>query len=120
MADRVLFVGWGETIPGREERSLEVFNDAVGIVGRMQQEGRIEEFDVVLFAPNGDLGGYIQIQGTADQIAGVKEDDDFRRNTADAALIVGGLRHIEGVINEGVAEEMALYQEAIGKVPQAA
>jgi len=120
MADRVLFVGWGESIPGREERSLEVFNEAVGIVGRMQQEGRIESFDVVLFAPNAELGGYIQMQGTADQIAAVKEDDEFRRNTVDASLIVGGLRHLEGAINEGVAREMSLYQEAVAKVPQAA
>jgi hypothetical protein len=120
MADRVLFITWGDPIPGREERSLEVFNEALGIVGRMQQEGRIEKFDVALFAPNGDLGGYLQIEGTADQIAAVKEDDDFRRNTNDAALVVGKFKHIDGVVNEGVAAEMALYQEAIGKVPQAA
>ena len=119
MADRVLFIGWGETIPGREERSLEVFNEAVGIIGRMQQEGRIEKFDVVLFGPNSDLGGYMQLQGTEDQIAAVKADDEFRRNTADAQLIVAGLRHLEGVVNEGVAGEMAIYQEAITKVPQA-
>jgi hypothetical protein len=120
MADRLLFIGWGEGIPGREERSLEVFNEAVGIIGRMQQEGRIESFDVALFGPNSDLGGYMAIQGTVDQIAAVKEDDEFRRNTADAALIVSGLRHLDGVVNEGVATEMALYQEAIGKVPQTA
>ncbi len=27
MADRVLFIGWGETVRGREERALEVFNE---------------------------------------------------------------------------------------------
>ena len=120
MADRVLFITWGDPVPGREERSLEVFNEALGIVGRMQQEGRIEKFDVALFAPNGDLGGYIQIEGTADQLAAVKEDDEFRRNTVDASLIVSAFKHIDGVVNEGVATEMALYQEAIAKVPQTA
>ena len=48
MADRVLFISWGAAVPGREERGLEVFNDALGICGRMQREGRIEKFDVVL------------------------------------------------------------------------
>jgi hypothetical protein len=31
MADRLLFIGWGTPIPGREERALEVFNDTMGL-----------------------------------------------------------------------------------------
>jgi hypothetical protein len=119
MADRVLVVSWGEPVRGREERSLEVFNEALGIVGRMQQDGRIASFDVVLLDPNGELGGYIQINGSADQIAGVQQDDEFIRNTIDASLIVDNLRHLTGYTNEGIAEQMSLYQEAIAKVPQA-
>jgi hypothetical protein len=34
-------------------------------------------------------------------------------------LIVKNLRHTRGYTNEGVARQMALYQEAVGKVPQA-
>ena len=118
MADRVLFISWGSTVPGREERALEVFNDAVGICGRMQQEGRIESFDVVLFQPNGDMNGYIQMHGSAEQIAAVHEDEEFQRNTADASLIVEKLRHIDGATNEEVARQMAMYQESIARVPQ--
>jgi len=119
MADRVLFISWGRTVPGREERGLEVFNDAIGICGRMQQEGRIEKFDVVLLEPNGDMSGYIEMHGSAEQIAAVHEDDEFRRNTADASLIVDNLRHIDGATNDEVARQMEIYQESIGKVPQA-
>jgi hypothetical protein len=118
MADRMLFVGWGEPVRGREERALEVFNDALGILGRMQQEGRIEGFDVALLGPSEDLGGYIAIRGSAEQMAAVRMDEDFMRNTVDAGLCVEGLRHIDGVTDEGVAEQMAMYQEAIGRVPQ--
>jgi hypothetical protein len=118
MADRMLFVGWGETVRGREERALEVFNDAMGIFGRMEQEGRIEKFDVVLLGPSSELGGYIEIHGTAEQIAAVREDQEFMRNTVDAELCVDGLRHIDGYTNEGVARQMAMYQEAIARVPQ--
>jgi hypothetical protein len=120
MADRVLFMGWNQPIPGREERALEVFNDAMGILGRMQQEGRIEKFDVVLLGPNGSLDGYIELHGTAEQIDAARQDADFMRNTLDAQLCVDGIRHIEGYTNEGVARMMEMYQEAVSKVPQRA
>jgi hypothetical protein len=118
MADRVLFLGWGTPVRGREERGLEVFNEAVGLYGRMQQEGRIEGFDVVLLEPNGGLNGYMQLRGSAEQIAAVRADDEFRRITIDASLVVDELRLVDGFCNEGVAREMSMYQAAIAKVPQ--
>ncbi len=118
MSDRMLFIGWGDTVRGREERSLEVFNEAIGLYGRMQQEGRIESFDVVLLGPNGGLGGYIELHGSAEQLSTAQESDDFRRALVDASLIVDGLRIIDGVTNEGIARDMALYQEAISQVAQ--
>jgi len=120
MADRMLFIGWGEVVRGSEERGLEVFNEALGLLGRRQQEGRIEGFDVHLLEPNGDTAGYIEIRGSAEQIMTLRSDEEFRRNTVDAAMVVGNLRHVEGFINEGVARQMALYQEGIARVPQRA
>ena len=118
MADRVLFIGWSAPVPGREERGLEVFNEAVGIYGRMHQEGRIEKFDVVLLGPNSDLNGYIELHGSAEQLAAVREDEEFERNTINAGLVVDRLRHIDGVANDEVARQMALYQESIARVAQ--
>jgi hypothetical protein len=118
MADRVLVISWGDAVRGREERGLEVFNEAMGLLGRMQQDGRIESFNVCLFDPNSDMQGYVQIQGSAEQIAALTQDDEFVRNTIDASLIVENLRHTTGYTNEGVAQQMALYQEAVAKVPQ--
>ncbi|HEX4717264.1 MAG TPA: hypothetical protein VH300_01945 [Thermoleophilaceae bacterium] len=119
MADRLLMISWGETVRGREERALEVFNESVGLAGRMQQDGRIESFDVVLLSPNGGITGYLEMHGSAQQIAAIQEDQEFQRNTVDASLIVEDLRHTVGFTNEGVAQQMALYQEAVAKVPQA-
>ena len=119
MADRVLMITWGESVRGREERSLEVFNEALGLCGRMQQDGRIESFDVILLKPNGDAGGHVIMKGSAAQIAALDVDEEFQRSTVDASLIVEDLRHTVGYTNEGVAQQIALYQEAVGKVPQA-
>jgi hypothetical protein len=120
MADRVLFISWGQTVRGAEERALEVFNDALGILGRMQQDGRIEKFDVVLLNPNGELGGYIEAFGTSEQLAALQDDEDFLRNTIDADLCVDRISHVMGYAEDGVARMMGLYQEAISKIPQRA
>jgi hypothetical protein len=118
MADRLLFIAWERPVRGLEERSLEAFNEALGLVGRRQQEGRIEGFDVALFEPNSELGGYVAVRGSAEQIAALREDDEFRRNTVNAQMCVDGIRHIEGVTNEGVAAQIAMFQEAMATVPQ--
>jgi hypothetical protein len=75
---------------------------------------------VVLLGPNGDLAGYVEVHGSAEQIAAFRENEEFQRNTIEASLIVDGLRHIEGYTNEGVARQMARYQESLARVPQTA
>ena len=118
MADRLLFISWGQPVRGLEERSLEVFNEALGYYGRLQQDGRLESFDVVLLAPNGGFDGYMELRGTAAQLAAVREDAVFRRLLVDAAMIVDDLRLTDGYCNEGIADAMGIYQEAIAGVPQ--
>src|SRR5437660_3222241 len=100
MADRVLFVGWGQSVRGLEERGLEVFNEALGLLGRMQQEGQIESFDTVLLEPNGEMGGFVLVRGSREQIDALRANEEFRRNSVDSAMIVDNLRHIEGATNE--------------------
>ncbi|MBV8218325.1 MAG: hypothetical protein JO325_07665 [Solirubrobacterales bacterium] len=86
----------------------------------MQQDGRIEAFDVVLPEPNGELNGYISVHGSAAQIDALRHDEEFVRNTADAMMIVDRVRHIAGYTNEGVARQVEVYRDAIAKVPQRA
>ena len=119
MADRMLMVSWGPVVRGREERALDVFNQSMGIYGRLQQDGRIESFDVKLLQANASpLAGYAELKGSAAQIAAVREDAEFRRLCVDAQLIVDGFALTDGYCDEGVAEELAYYQEAIAQVPQ--
>ncbi|MBI5104764.1 MAG: hypothetical protein HZB46_07245 [Solirubrobacterales bacterium] len=120
MADRMMFIGWGAPIAGREERGMEVFDAAVGFYGRCQQEGRIEAFDVRLLQPHGGgLQGYFELHGSAEQLATLREDMEFRRIMIDASLIVAELGVVDGMADAAVAEEMGMYREAIAKVPQA-
>jgi hypothetical protein len=120
MAERMLFVGWGQVARGREDRALEVFNETIGLYGRMQQDGRIESFDIALLDPSAGLEGYAALRGSAKQIAAAREDPEFRRVMADAAMIVDKLQILNGVCDKGLEQEIAIYQEAIAKVPQTA
>ena len=120
MADRMMMITWGEPVRGREERGLEVLNEAIGMYGRMQGDGRIESFEVVLLTPSTDLGGYIAARGSAAQIAALREDEEYQRNIVDATLCVNNVRVCEGYCDAGVARQVELYQEGIAKVPQMA
>lgn len=118
MADRLIFIAWDQVVRGREERALEVFNECIGLYGRLQQAGRIERFDTTLLGPTGSgMRGYFELLGTADQLADVREDREFKRHIADANLIVDNLRLVDGYTNEGVAEQMGIFQEAIAALP---
>jgi hypothetical protein len=120
MADRVLMITWGRPIPGREERGLEVFNEALGINGRKQQEGKIESFDVAFLNANALLDGYILVRGSLDQLSLLQEDEEFQRNILDASLVVENLCMTMGYCDTGVARQVEMYQDAISKVPQSA
>jgi hypothetical protein len=120
MADRCLLITWGQVARGREERALENFNEAMGYYGRCQQEGKIEGFDVVLCAPNAKLDGYIQLRGAARQLADLKEEAEYQRLLVTASLCTDELSVIEAACNEGVAEQVEIFAQAVAKVPQMA
>jgi hypothetical protein len=117
MADRALFVGFGEPVRGREERALDVFDEFVGLLGRLESEGRIEGVDVALLDPHGgELGGFFMVRGTAAQCAALPGDEEFRRAMIDAALVVDHFGVVPAATGEGVTREMAMYSDAIRKV----
>src|SRR5688572_30968562 len=89
MPDRAVFIGFGQPVRGREERAVEVFNEFVGMFGRMQSDGRIEGMDVSLLDPHGgDLGGFFMVHGSQEQCAALPMEEEFRRASIDASLIV--------------------------------
>jgi hypothetical protein len=119
MADRLLFIGWGDVVRGREDRASAVFDEVVGFYGRCQQEGRIERFEIAFLDNHAStLTGYFALHGTTQQIADLRDDEEFMRHMVDASLVVEDLRVVSGYTNEGVARQMDMWRAAIGKVPQ--
>src|SRR4051794_17905408 len=117
MADRALFIGFGAPVRGREERAVEVFNEFVEMFGRMRSDGRIASMQATLLDPHGgDLGGFFMVGGSTEQCAALTNDDEFRRASIDANLIVENFGVVPAVTGDAVRNEMAMYMEAIKKV----
>jgi hypothetical protein len=117
MADRALFVGFGAPVRGREERAVEVFGEFVKMFGRMQSDGRIAGMDVALLDPHGgELGGFFMVKGSEAQCAALTNDEEFRRASIDASLLVENFGVVPAAIGDGVTREMGMYSEAVAKV----
>ena len=117
MADRALFVGFGQPVRGREERAVQVFGEFVGMCGRMESDGRIDGMDVALLDPHGgELGGFFMIHGSEEQCSKLQMDEEFRRACIDAGLIVDDFGVVPAATGDEVMREMGMYTEAVAKV----
>src|SRR5437764_15379292 len=103
MANGALVIGWGSVIPGREQKSLQVFNEAIQYYTRLQQQGTIESFEPVALEPHGgDLAGFLLIRGDREKLNALHTSDEFIRLYRRSALIVDNM----GVITAFIGEEL--------------
>jgi len=117
MADAALFVGWGNTVRGRERKALEVFGDAVQFYGGLQQSGEIESVEPIFLEPHGgDLIGFFLIRGDAEKLAALRVREDFMRLNARASLIVEGFGVVGASVAGGVDEQIGYFQAAIDEI----
>jgi hypothetical protein len=117
MADAALFVGWGNVVRGREQRGLEVFNEALQYYADLQRKKDIESFEVVLLEQHGgDLNGFILIRGDEDRLAKLRTDQEFQRRILRAQLIVDNIGVVAGLIGNGVTRAMGDYMAELEKL----
>jgi hypothetical protein len=117
MADFGLFIGFGWPVRGRERKSTEVFNEAVALFSRWQEEGTIESWDAVFLEPHGgDLGGFFLLRGERDRIAQARVSDDFNRVSTRAQLIVEGFGVVGAQMGDQIGQQMQVFLEAAGEL----
>lgn len=115
MADAALFLGWGTAIPGREQRSLEVFqNDVLPFFEGHRESGAIESYDVAfLEAHGGDLSGFLLAKGSRESIATIRASEEMERLLLRGEMVVQGLGAVGAVVDDGIEGGMGMYQEAV-------
>lgn len=112
MPGEALFIGWGQVVRGREKQALQVFQESMEYYGKLQQDGRIESFDVLLLAPHGgDMQGFVVLRGDRHELAGIRFSDEFERLLARAAAIIDSLGVVPAYGGEVLAQRMGLLQE---------
>jgi hypothetical protein len=114
MADAGLFIGWGDVAHGREERALQVFNETIGYYGRLQENARIESFEVSLLQPHGgDLAGFVLLRGSEEQMDAVQHDEEFERLMTRASFIVNNLGVVPAAVGDGVARQVGIFEAEV-------
>jgi hypothetical protein len=103
MAMGALFIGWGPAVRGREQKALEVFQEALTYWGRLQQQGEIDSFEPVALEPHGgDLDGFCVIKGDPDKLARLRATDEFIALNTRAQMVVENFGVAGGFIGEGL------------------
>jgi hypothetical protein len=116
MSDTALFVGWGQTYPGREIHARKHFAEWVEILERLQSEGEIERFETILLGPHGgELDGFTLVYGTPEKLATLPMREDLHLLRTRATLDHAKFSVIWAVAGEGVVRELSLVHDAIAE-----
>ena len=114
MAEAALCTVWGDPIPGREKQALNIYNEAMQYWAGLQQEGKIERFDVTVLAfSGGDVAGLLVVRGTAEQIDAVRRSNEFQHYVARGQLVASHVSVASAYVDEGLAQIMGQAQEVI-------
>jgi hypothetical protein len=117
MADYGVSILWGANRPGREQTALAVFADAMAHAEKAKADGRIAEYDAVLFEAAGDFpAGVFTLWGTQEQLKEVIFDEERQAILFRAELCTERVTQVMSVRGEAVAAGIGLYQAAVDQV----
>ena len=81
MADIAVFIVSDQVRQGRERRALRVFDATREYFEGLEKQKAIENFEMGIAGPAAptDIGGFLMVRGTEDQLRTVRESKEFRR-----------------------------------------
>jgi hypothetical protein len=117
MAQAGLWLAWGIPARGRETQALDLLKETTtGYLDRLANEGRIERFDAAILKPQStELGGFILIQGTQEQIDSLRGDAEFLSWVNQVQLVADRVGIVDAWVNDGLPEAIGLYEVALRK-----
>jgi hypothetical protein len=118
VAEAGVWVAWGIPARGRERQALDLLKRTTAeYLEHMVAQGRIERFDTAILKPQStELGGFILIQGTKEQIDALRDDHDFGRWVTQIQLVADKVGIVDAWVNRGVPDAIGLYEEALDRL----
>lgn len=112
-----VIIRWGQGVPGREAKGLEVFGQAVGHFEGLAKQGRIHghrEF----FAVTGADGGFMIVDGELEELAKITTEKEILALNAKASAIVSDfeITLFAGGTDQSVQELMGNYSQSMQEV----
>jgi hypothetical protein len=111
MAKGAIVVSWGFPFPGYREKALKVFNEAMQLWTRLQQQREIESFEPVFLDYHGGLSGFVLIRGDREKLTRLRMNPDFENMNHRASLVVSDLSVIDGFTGDELQRRFADYQK---------
>ena len=106
-----LFVGFGYPVRGREQKAIQVFNEFVEFLSRMQQQGEIDGFEPFFLEPHGgDLGGFFLVRGDGERLSRLRISDEWLDLSYRADLIVEGFGVTAATVGDEIEQELGRFQ----------
>ncbi|MCW2513123.1 MAG: hypothetical protein JWR11_2165 [Mycobacterium sp.] len=118
MSEAGVWIAWGIPARGRERQALELLKSSTtGYLDQLRQDGRIERFDATVLQPQStELGGFILIQGSKQQIDSLRHDSGFQQWVMQIQLVADRVGIVDAWVNDGLGEAYGLYEEALRKL----
>ena len=115
MAEAGFWLAWGIPTRGRERQALDLLKTSItGYLDRLVADGRIERFDTAILKPQStELGGFILIQGSTEQLDALRQDATFQQWVTQIQLVADRVGIVDAWVNNGLPEAYALYDEAL-------
>lgn len=116
MAEAGFWIAWGLPTQGRERQALDLLNETRDYLERLEQDRLIERSDIVILKPQTtELGGFILIQGTREQIDALRHNDDFQVWVNRVQLVADRVGIVDSWVGDGITEAVDLYDQALRK-----
>jgi hypothetical protein len=101
-------------VRGRERQAIQGFNEVFEYNSRLQQEGEIESFEMVLLEPHGgELGDFVFLRGDQDKLARIRTSDEFQRHITRGLLTVEHVGVVGASLGGQITTLMSLYAEQL-------
>ncbi|GAT11167.1 hypothetical protein H7I77_30145 [Mycolicibacterium novocastrense] len=117
MAEAGFWIAWGIPARGREVQALGLLRQSLtGYLAELQRDGLIERFDTAILRPQStELGGFILIQGSQEQLDALRRDTQFEQWMTQIQLVADSVGMVDAWVNDGLGEALDLYDEALRK-----